>query len=269
MHSINAQKMHAFFDLTTRPAAKPLAVEGVSKQIKSVPKQNRAPWSKLLVLMILVGGALVASRYITREQLLALIERARSVGWPGYVAFIFGYAIWCSLGLPGSLLSMGAAAAFGFWRGLGLVYLGANLAAVCGFLLSRYFARDWFTQVVGRHMALAQINRAVAESGWRIVMLTRLPPISPFGIVNYAYGLTPVSLRDYMIGTSIGMIPGTAAYIYLGTILTDLATRTHRTRTPFEWGLYICGFIITVVVCVYIVRMARAALARHAIAEKP
>jgi uncharacterized membrane protein YdjX (TVP38/TMEM64 family) len=234
-----------------------------------VPKPNAAPWPKLLVLIFLIAGALIASRFVSREQLMGLIERARNVGWPGYVAFIFGYAIWCSLGLPGSLLSLGAAAAFGFWRGLGLVYVGANLAAVCGFLLSRHFARDWFTQIVGKHMALAQINRAVAEKGWRIVMLTRLPPISPFGIVNYAYGLTPVALRDYMIGTSIGMIPGTAAYIYLGTILGDLATQGQRTRTPFEWGLYICGFVVTVIVCVYIVRMAKAALDRHAIAEKP
>lgn len=234
-----------------------------------MPKQNAAPWPKLLVLIFLIVGALIASRIVSRDELMGLIERARNVGWPGYVAFIFGYAIWCSLGLPGSLLSLGAAAAFGFWRGLGLVYVGANLAAVCGFLLSRHFARDWFTQVVGKHMALAQINRAVAEKGWRIVMLTRLPPISPFGIVNYAYGLTPVALRDYMIGTSIGMIPGTAAYIYLGTILGDLATPGQRTRTPFEWGLYICGFVVTVIVCVYIVGMAKAALDRHAIAEKP
>ena len=234
-----------------------------------MPKPGTAPWPKLLVLLMIVIGALIASRYITRQQLLSLIERARSVGWPGYVGFSFGYALWCSLGLPGSVLSMGAAAAFGFWRGLGLVYLGANLAAVCGFLLSRHFARDWFTQMVGRHMALGQIDRAVAESGWRIVMLTRLPPISPFGVVNYTYGLTAVRLRDYMIGTSIGMIPGTAAYIYLGTILGDIATQKHRTRTPFEWGLYICGFIVTVIVCVYIVRMAKAALARHAIAQEP
>jgi uncharacterized membrane protein YdjX (TVP38/TMEM64 family) len=248
---------------------KALAVEALSKRSTGMPKPGTAPWPKLLFLLILVIGALIASRYITREQLLSLIERARTVGWPGYIGFIFGYALWCSLGLPGSVLSMGAAAAFGFWRGLGLVYLGANLAAVCGFLLSRHFARDWFTQMVGKHMALAQIDRAVAESGWRIVMLTRLPPISPFGIVNYTYGLTAVRLRDYMIGTSIGMIPGTAAYIYLGTIIGDLATRTHRTRTPFEWALYICGFIVTVIVCVYIVRMAKAALARHAIAQEP
>ena len=74
-------------------------------------------------------------------------------------------------------------------------------------------------------------------------------------------------MRDYMVGTAIGIIPGTAAYIYLGTILGAVARADHRARTPFEWGIYICGFIATVIVCIYIVRMAKAALARHAIEE--
>ena len=69
------------------------------------------------------------------------------------------------------------------------------------------------------------------------------------------------------IGTAIGIIPGTTAYIYLGTILGDVAQSTHRTRTPAEWAIYICGFIATTAVCIYLVRAAKRALARHAIAE--
>lgn len=196
---------------------------------------------------------------------MELIDHARDIGWAGYVGFVVGYGIWCAFGLPGSVLNLGAAVAFGFWRALPLVLLGANFGAVLGFLLSRHFAREWFTQLVGKRMALAQINRAVAESGWRIVMLTRMPPISPFGIVNYAYGLTPVTLRDYMIGTAIGIIPGTTAYVYLGTILGDVAQTAHRTRSAAEWGILGGGFVLTVVACVYAVRLAKAALDRHAI----
>jgi uncharacterized membrane protein YdjX (TVP38/TMEM64 family) len=220
----------------------------------------------MMLALILVIGAVVAWRHVSREQLLALIQRARNVGATGYLAFILGYGLWCAFGLPPAILSLGAAAAFGFWIGLLVVLAGANFGALLAFLMARHFARDWFTRVVGKRMALAQINRAVSERGWKIVMITRLPPVSPFSIVNYAYGLSSVELRDYMIGTAIGIIPGTAAYIYLGTILGDVA-EGNRTRTPMEWGIYICGFIATVIVCIYIVRMAKAALARHAIGK--
>lgn len=195
------------------------------------------------------------------------MDRARTVGPLGYVGLILAYAIWCGVGLPASIPSLAAAVTFGFWRAAVIAYFGANLGALIGFTMSRRLARDWFTELVGKRMALAQINRAVAESGWKIVMITRLPPISPFSIVNYAYGLTPVTLRDFVIGTAIGIIPGTSAYIYFGTILGDVAHSAGRSRTPLEWGIYIFGFFVTVMVCVYLVRLAKRALARHAIVE--
>jgi uncharacterized membrane protein YdjX (TVP38/TMEM64 family) len=219
------------------------------------------------LLVVVIATAIVASRLVSREQVAAVMDRAREVGWAGYVALVFAYAIWCALGLPASIPSLAAAATFGFWRALAIAYFGANLGSVIGFLLSRHVARDWFTELVGKRMALAQINRAVAESGWKIVAITRLPPISPFSIVNYAYGLTAVALRDYVIGTAIGIIPGTTAYIYFGTILGDIAQTRQHTRTPLEWGIYIFGFVATIGVCIYLVHIAKRALARHAIAE--
>jgi uncharacterized membrane protein YdjX (TVP38/TMEM64 family) len=248
---------------------KGLAEHAVSQRRRGVPnhQSKAALWAKIIALLIIVGGALLAARYISRDQLLAAAERARSVGWLGYVAFALGYAIWSAVGLPASVPSLAAAATFGFWRAEALILFAANLAANIGFVLARYFAHDWFSGLVGKRMALAQINHAVAEKGWKIVMITRLPPVSPFSIVNYAYGLTAVNWRDYAIGTAIGIIPGTTAYIYLGSILGDVAQGASRTRTPFEWGMYVCGFVITLAVCVYLVRVAKAALARHAIAE--
>jgi uncharacterized membrane protein YdjX (TVP38/TMEM64 family) len=235
--------------------------------MRCVPNQKNPPWAKFLLLLVIILAAVIASRFVSRDQVTAVMDRARNVGPLGYVGLIFAYGFWCALGLPGSIPSLAAAATFGFSRALLIAYLGANLGSLIGFLISRYLARDWFTELVGKHKALGQINRAVAESGWKIVMITRLPPISPFSIVNYAYGLTPVRLRDYLIGTAIGIIPGTTAYVYLGTILGDVAQSKGHTRTPFEWGIYIFGFIATIAVCIYLVRTAKRALARHAIAE--
>jgi uncharacterized membrane protein YdjX (TVP38/TMEM64 family) len=248
-------------------ATKALAVERLSGAITGVPIHKSTTWLKLLLLLAVILGAIVASRFVSRDQVFAVMDRARNVGWVGYLVLICAYGVWCAFGLPASIPSLTAAATFGFSRAVMIAYFGANLGALIGFLISRHLARDWFTEIVGKRMALAQINRAVAESGWKIVMITRLPPISPFSIVNYAYGLTPVTLGEFLIGTAIGIIPGTMAYIYLGTILGDVAQANHRERTAAEWAIYILGFIATIAVCIYLVRAAKSALARHAIAE--
>jgi uncharacterized membrane protein YdjX (TVP38/TMEM64 family) len=234
--------------------------------MNGVPSKN-SHWPKILVLAILLTGAALLSRYLSRDQILALMDRVRGFGFMGYVISILAFGIWCALGLPASLLSLAAAATFGFWKGFMVVFLGDNLGAVFGLYLSRYFAREWFTGLVGKRLPIAEINRAVTENGWRIVAITRVPPISPFAIVNYAYGLTSVRLAPYAIGTAIGIIPGTAAYVYLGTMLGNVADAPPRTRTPLEWSLYFCGFAITVAVCIYLVRVAKSALARHAIGK--
>ena len=235
-----------------------------AKEVAVPEKSSVGGWLKIALLLGLLAGGLILSRFVGREQIIGFIERVRAFGWPGYVVFVVFYAFWIACGLPASVLTLAGAVTFGFWRALGLVLIGAGCGAILGFLFARHVARDWFTEKIGKRMALVQINRAVGESGWKLVMLSRLPPVSPFSIMNYAYGLTPIRLRDFALGTFIGMIPGTAAYVYLGTILGSVAEGS-RDRTPLEWTIYVCGLLATIAVCVYFVRLARAALARHAI----
>ena len=106
------------------------------------------------------------------------------------------------------------------------------------------------------------IDDAVATEGWKIVGLTRLSPVFPFNLLNYAYGLTKVSLRDYFFASWIGMLPGTVMYVYIGSLIGDLARlgAGGRTRTGAEWALYVVGLVATVAVTVYVTRIARSAL---------
>jgi len=73
-------------------------------------------------------------------------------------------------------------------------------------------------------------------------------------LLNYAFGLTRVSLRDYFFASWLGMLPGTVMYVYVGSLAGDLATlgQGPRTRTPAEWGLYGVGLLATVAVTVYV-----------------
>jgi uncharacterized membrane protein YdjX (TVP38/TMEM64 family) len=92
------------------------------------------------------------------------------------------------------------------------------------------------------------------------VFLTRLSPVFPFTLLNYAFGLTRVKLGQYVLASWIGMIPGTVMYVYLGSLVKVSAGQ--RQRTTGEWVLYGVGLLATIVVTVFVTRIAKKALAK-------
>ena len=92
--------------------------------------------------------------------------------------------------------------------------------------------------------------------------MVRLSPVFPFNLLNYAFAITKVSLKDYFFASWIGMLPATVMYVYVGSLVGNLATlgSEERSRTPGEWGLYLAGLAATVVLTIYITRIARRAL---------
>lgn len=178
----------------------------------------------------------------------------------GPVLFVMIYIGATVLFVPGSALTLGAGALFGVGLGSVLVSVGATLGATTAFLVGRYFARDWVAKKIEGNAAFAAIDRAVADEGWKIVGLTRLSPAFPFSLLNYAFGLTRVSLRDYVLASWIGMMPGTVMYVYLGSLAHAAGDRQ---RTPGEWALLGVGLIATIAVTIFVTRLARAALAKR------
>jgi uncharacterized membrane protein YdjX (TVP38/TMEM64 family) len=172
------------------------------------------------------------------------------------------YILACVLFLPGSVLTLGAGVLFGLFAGSVIVSIASTLGATAAFIVGRYFARDWVAKKIEGNPGFKAIDDAVAKEGWKIVGLTRLSPVFPFNLLNYAYGLTKVSLRDYFFASWMGMLPGTVMYVYIGSVVGDLARLSAggRTRTTAEWALYIVGFVATITVTIYVTRAARAAL---------
>jgi uncharacterized membrane protein YdjX (TVP38/TMEM64 family) len=187
-----------------------------------------------------------------------------SLGSIGAIAFIGIYIIATIAFLPGSLLTLSSGVLFGVWLGTIYVIIGATIGATGAFLVGRYFARDWVAKKIGTNDRFSAIDRAVSKEGLKIVLLTRLSPIFPFNLLNYAFGLTGVSLKDYIIG-SVGMIPGTIVYVYIGSLAGNLAligTEASPTNPTLQWAIRIVGFVATIVVTVYVTRIAKQALAK-------
>jgi uncharacterized membrane protein YdjX (TVP38/TMEM64 family) len=200
-----------------------------------------------------------------QEWLRNALQWIDSLGTVGAIAFILLYIVATVAFLPGSILTLGAGVVFGVVWGSLFVFIGATLGATAAFLVGRYLARGWVAQKIEGNQKFRAIDRAVGREGIKIVLLTRLSPIFPFNLLNYAYGVTGVSLKDYFIA-SVGMIPGTIMYVYIGSLAGNLATigtDAQPANPTVQWAIRIIGFIATVAVTLYVTKIARQALEKE------
>jgi uncharacterized membrane protein YdjX (TVP38/TMEM64 family) len=177
----------------------------------------------------------------------------------GPALFIAIYVVATVLFVPGSALTLGAGALFGVIKGSIYVSIASTLGAACAFLVGRHLARELIARKIGDNEKFAAIDKAVAEAGWKIVGLMRLSPVFPFTLLNYAFGLTRVRFRDYVIASWIGMMPGTAMYVYIGSLARAGAGPE---RSPAQWAFYVVGLPATIAATVMITRIARRALSK-------
>lgn len=213
-----------------------------------------------------IAGAAVlfiALRALNAPALLTrALEAIAGLGPLGPALFILLYAAATVAFLPGSILTLGAGAVFGVLWGTVYVSIASTTGATAAFLAGRYLARDWVEKKLAAFPKFRAIDAAVGTGGAKVVFLTRLSPAFPFNLLNYAFGLTRVRLRDYVLPSWAGMLPGTVMYVYLGSLAGDLATlgAGGRAKTPAEWALYGIGLLATVGVTVYVTTLARNAL---------
>lgn len=223
-------------------------------------------WIKpVLIIAAIVALLVLGGKYLDLQQRLAdVLAWIENLGPAGMGVYALLYIFACVLFIPGSILTLGAGAIYGVVAGSLLVSVSSTLGATAAFLVGRYFARDWIAKKIDGNTRFTTIDNAVAEEGWKIVGLTRLSPIFSFNLLNYAYGLTRVSLREYVLASWIGMLPGTVMYVYIGSLAGDLAslgTETGSEPTAAKWIINVVAFLATVLVTVYVTKIAKKALA--------
>ncbi|MGH8982449.1 MAG: TVP38/TMEM64 family protein [Acidimicrobiia bacterium] len=176
--------------------------------------------------------------------------------------FFVAYVVSTVALLPGSILTLAAGFAYGPVWGLALASPASVTGATCAFLLGRTVLRGWAQRQVERSPRVRAIDAAVEREGFKLVLLLRLSPVFPFNLLNYALSLTRLTLGQYVLASAIGMLPGTALYVYLGSLApaaAELSSVSHggsATRT----ALYVVGLLATVAVVVIATRAARRTL---------
>ena len=190
------------------------------------------------------------------------LKWTQGLGIWAYVFVVAFYIVACVFLLPGSVLTLGAGLIFGVAGGFITVSIGSTLGACAAFWIGRTVARNRISGKVAANEKFAAIDQAVARQGFKIVLLTRLSPIFPFNMLNYAFGLTKIPFWKYALGSWIGMIPGTVMYVYFGAALgsfAELAAGNVEKGTAGKLFFWF-GLAATIVVTVFVTRIARNAL---------
>jgi len=187
------------------------------------------------------------------------MEWIEQSGWIGVAWFIVLYTLTCVFFLPGSVLTIGAGAVYGFWFSTALVTISSTLGAVVNFLTSRYLARSWMQRNLGHSARFRALEKAVSTEGWRMILISRMSPIVPHSLVSYAAGLIRISFWRFTLASFIGFLPPSAAYTYVGAVV-GRALRTSAGAAPHDpviWTFYCLGLVATLAVTVLTTRIAR------------
>src|SRR5262249_33525852 len=153
---------------------------------------------------------------IRLENLARLRQAVEGYGALAPAVFIGGYILPVVFFVPGLPITLLGGVVFRPVRRPLFVWIRAPTGAAPALLMARYAVRGIVERWVRASPRLVRIDTQVAENGWRIVMLTRLVPLFPFNLQNYAYGITRIGFWPYAITSSLCMIPGTAAFTFAG-----------------------------------------------------
>lgn len=198
-----------------------------------------------------------AQTLVTDPQafLRELIEGVQNLGPTGALYYALVYMIAEILAIPATPLTLSAGYLFGVQQGILTVLAGATGAACIGFWISRIFLRDYVETTLlapasnpnGEEVnsnTLVKLDKAIGAEGFKLLVLIRLSPIFPFSVVNYLYGASSIDFGPYLLGTLIGFVPTTTAYVYTGMVGQALTVGQGGDQ---PWYVYAGGFAVLAV----------------------
>ncbi|MFA0961875.1 TVP38/TMEM64 family protein [Roseivirga sp. BDSF3-8] len=186
----------------------------------------------LVVLAILIFFQYDLNQYFSEENIITVKERLRSFGYYTPLIIIFLYIVFNVAGLPTFFFTLLSGYLYGVAYGLPLAWLGMTIGLCASFLCSRFLFRGDFISRFGGLGMVKKLEFYVEKYHMWSVLIFRVISVFPYNVMNYAYGLTSISFRDYVIGSAIGLIPVTAIIVWLGHLA---ASGQEASITTEQW----------------------------------
>ena len=210
-----------------------------------------------------VIGGIAFTIFLTQTLLAPLIEKANwfpENGLLGIISWLALYVILALLVAPASLHKFISGVLFGFWGGWAIAFIGACLGAILPFFLTKKYLYNWMEAKLTKKPTLNALKKAVGEDGFRCVFLTRVSLVIPYPVLNYGFGLTDVTWKDYLLGNTGMIVPG-ALYAYWGSKAADLSVAVNEGRDWTYWTAIVASILLTIWIIVYLRRITLAHIA--------
>lgn len=229
-------------------AEAPEAAEGIDKRVVIAGG----------AVLTIATGLLVAlgTGVISADSFVLLAEWFEARGnTTAVLLYAVMYLVLELVAVPATPLTFGAGYLFGIPLGTAVISMSSTIAATAAFIISRYVLRDYISNIATKYPRFRAMDRAIGREGFKFVFLLRLSPLLPFSISNYLYGLTSVNLLDYVLGSWLGMLPGTIAYVSGGAAI-DAVTDISGTKGTVNPVLVGIGLLATIAVLFFVGRLA-------------
>ncbi|EPY4212848.1 TPA: TVP38/TMEM64 family protein [Klebsiella quasipneumoniae subsp. similipneumoniae] len=167
-----------------------------------------------------------------------LQETLRHHGAWSYLVYVALFITATLCLIPGSLLVIAGGVLFGPLTGSLLSFAAATVASSLSFLIARWLGRDLLQRYVGHTAVFQAIERGIARSGSDFLILTRLVPLFPYNIQNYAYGLTAIPFWPFTLISAVTILPGLVIYSVMASELArEGATLAFALKLSLAGGL--------------------------------
>ena len=219
-------------------------------------------WLKPVCITLILVGVVLGLRQLPINQWVDRLEETlNNMGAIAPLIYFFAYSVACVALLPGSALTLLAGALWGVVYGTIAVSISSVFGATLAFLVGRYLARERVEKQIEKFPKFKAVADSLSEGGFKLVALIRLSPAFPFNLLNYMMGITRVKLKDYVLGSWVGMFPATIMYVYLGAAGKEIAkAQGGGGKSSAEWALLVVGLMATIAVTILVTRKARATL---------
>ena len=181
---------------------------------------NRAVVWRAAIFVAFVVAVVIVGITVPLPSVDKIRTAAAGAGWWGAAAFIVGYGLVTLTPIPKSVVSIAAGLTWGLGLGVLLTYTGALIGAGLAFAIGRALGREAVERFTGARVA--RVDEVLRQRGLVALIAVRLVPVLPFTVINYTAALTAVRRRDYALGTMVGILPGTIAYVAVGAYGTTL-----------------------------------------------
>ncbi|CAM9716304.1 unnamed protein product [Chrysoparadoxa australica] len=250
-------KLSSVSDERMLPQERGSSVIIVEEARKNRAKILTASLMVALVLFVILDFALPNNCRI-KKLLRHFLDWTHDNPIAGILAFSGVFTISCICAVPGAILTLGAGAVFasalggtieGVAAGSAAVIIGATAGASISFALGRTVFHKWAQEFAARSNLLKAIDGALTHHGVKMICLLRLSPLFPFSVFNYVIALTGIRFRDFFLGTVIGIVPGTVAFVLLGATASNIVgsmDAKEKQNSTLQLVVLILGIVFTV-----------------------